>query len=120
MKQFCVSDSLPRTSLTTRSRSHQKCEFLNPKKRWLGPEAASAATRSGISGCWSQLLGGGTLSLSSCVSTGVQCGVFGVSGPGIAINSISISSAFCATGSEDGYLRLWPLDFSAVVLEAGE
>uniref|UniRef100_U3I5E2 WD repeat domain 90 n=1 Tax=Anas platyrhynchos platyrhynchos TaxID=8840 RepID=U3I5E2_ANAPP len=39
-------------------------------------------------------------------------------GPGIAINSISISSAFCATGSEDGYLRLWPLDFSAVVLEA--
>ncbi|XP_064886977.1 WD repeat-containing protein 90 isoform X1 [Columba livia] len=39
-------------------------------------------------------------------------------GPGIAINSISLSSAFCATGSEDGYLRLWPLDFSAVVLEA--
>ncbi|NXX82299.1 WDR90 protein, partial [Urocolius indicus] len=39
-------------------------------------------------------------------------------GPGIAINSISISSAFCATGSEDGYLRLWPRDFSAVVLEA--
>ncbi|KFV43748.1 WD repeat-containing protein 90, partial [Tyto alba] len=41
-----------------------------------------------------------------------------LSGPGIAINSISISSTFCATGSEDGYLRLWPLDFSAVVLEA--
>ncbi|KAM9015938.1 WD repeat-containing protein 90 isoform 1-T1 [Ara ararauna] len=37
---------------------------------------------------------------------------------GIAINSISISSHFCATGSEDGYLRLWPLDFSAVVAEA--
>ncbi|XP_029431995.1 WD repeat-containing protein 90 isoform X2 [Rhinatrema bivittatum] len=40
------------------------------------------------------------------------------SGPGIAINSISISGTFCATGSEDGYLRLWPLDFSAVFLEA--
>uniref|UniRef100_A0A7N8XKJ2 WD repeat domain 90 n=1 Tax=Mastacembelus armatus TaxID=205130 RepID=A0A7N8XKJ2_9TELE len=40
------------------------------------------------------------------------------SGPGIAINSISVSSSFCATGSEDGYLRLWPLDFSAVFLEA--
>ncbi|XP_052535941.1 WD repeat-containing protein 90 isoform X1 [Tympanuchus pallidicinctus] len=39
-------------------------------------------------------------------------------GPGIAINSISISSSLCATGSADGYLRLWPLDFSAVVLEA--
>uniref|UniRef100_A0A672TSY4 WD repeat domain 90 n=1 Tax=Strigops habroptila TaxID=2489341 RepID=A0A672TSY4_STRHB len=39
-------------------------------------------------------------------------------GAGIAINSISISSHFCATGSEDGYLRLWPLDFSAVVAEA--
>lgn len=23
-------------------------------------------------------------------------------------------------GSEDGYLRLWPLDFSSVLLEAGE
>ncbi|KAI4807351.1 hypothetical protein KUCAC02_027163 [Chaenocephalus aceratus] len=40
------------------------------------------------------------------------------SGPGIAINSISVSSSFCATGSEDGFLRLWPLDFSAVFLEA--
>ncbi|XP_039991620.1 WD repeat-containing protein 90 isoform X3 [Xiphias gladius] len=38
-------------------------------------------------------------------------------GPGIAINSISVSSSFCATGSEDGFLRLWPLDFSAVFLE---
>uniref|UniRef100_A0A7M4DUS3 WD repeat domain 90 n=1 Tax=Crocodylus porosus TaxID=8502 RepID=A0A7M4DUS3_CROPO len=40
------------------------------------------------------------------------------SGPGIAINSVSVSPTFCATGSEDGYLRLWPLDFSAVFLEA--
>lgn len=39
-------------------------------------------------------------------------------GSGIAINSISISAAFCATGSDDGYLRLWPLDFSTVFLEA--
>ncbi|XP_077642916.1 WD repeat-containing protein 90 isoform X4 [Lonchura striata] len=40
------------------------------------------------------------------------------SGPGIAINSISMSLTFCATGSEDGYMRLWLLDFSAAVLEA--
>ncbi|KAF6734778.1 WD repeat-containing protein 90 [Oryzias melastigma] len=39
-------------------------------------------------------------------------------GPGIAVNSISVSSSFCATGSDDGFLRLWPLDFSAVFLEA--
>ncbi|KAG5262431.1 hypothetical protein AALO_G00275070 [Alosa alosa] len=39
-------------------------------------------------------------------------------GPGIAVNSISVCEAFCATASEDGYLRLWPLDFSAVFLEA--
>nr|XP_046233487.1 WD repeat-containing protein 90 isoform X2 [Scatophagus argus] len=39
-------------------------------------------------------------------------------GPGIAINSISVSSSFCCTGSEDGFLRLWPLDFSSVFLEA--
>ncbi|KAF7239262.1 WD repeat-containing protein 90 [Varanus komodoensis] len=40
------------------------------------------------------------------------------SGPGIALNSISLSSSFCATASEDGYVRLWPLDFSEVFLEA--
>ncbi|KAI4898063.1 hypothetical protein NFI96_018064 [Prochilodus magdalenae] len=39
-------------------------------------------------------------------------------GPGIAVNSISLCGAFCATGSEDGFLRLWPLDFSSVLLEA--
>lgn len=42
-----------------------------------------------------------------------------VLGPAIAINSISVTSSFCCTGSEDGFLRLWPLDFSAVFLEAG-
>ncbi|KAL0617187.1 WD repeat-containing protein 90 [Plecturocebus cupreus] len=40
------------------------------------------------------------------------------SGPGIAISSLSVSPAMCAVGSEDGYLRLWPLDFSSVLLEA--
>ncbi|XP_076826631.1 WD repeat-containing protein 90 [Brachyhypopomus gauderio] len=39
-------------------------------------------------------------------------------GPGIAVNSISVCGAFCATGSADGFLRLWPLDFSSVFLEA--
>lgn len=41
-------------------------------------------------------------------------------GSGIAISSLSVSPATCAVGSEDGYLRLWPLDFSSVLLEAGE
>uniref|UniRef100_A0A3Q3VM96 Uncharacterized protein n=1 Tax=Mola mola TaxID=94237 RepID=A0A3Q3VM96_MOLML len=40
--------------------------------------------------------------------------------PGIAINSISVCPSFCCTGSEDGFLRLWPLDFSTVFLEAHE
>ncbi|KAB0338961.1 hypothetical protein FD754_024226, partial [Muntiacus muntjak] len=39
-------------------------------------------------------------------------------GPGIAISSLSVSRSACAVGSEDGYLRLWPLDFSSVLLEA--
>ncbi|XP_029804907.1 WD repeat-containing protein 90 [Suricata suricatta] len=39
-------------------------------------------------------------------------------GPGIPISSLSISGATCAVGSDDGYLRLWPLDFSSVLLEA--
>ena len=28
-----------------------------------------------------------------------------------AIYSISVNDAFCVTGSEDSYLRVWPLDF---------
>lgn len=40
------------------------------------------------------------------------------SGPGIAINSMAINETFCVTGSDDGYLRLWPLDFAHVYLEA--
>lgn len=38
-------------------------------------------------------------------------------GSGIAISSLSVSTTTCAVGSEDGYLRLWPLDFSSVLLE---
>uniref|UniRef100_I3M387 WD repeat-containing protein 90 n=1 Tax=Ictidomys tridecemlineatus TaxID=43179 RepID=I3M387_ICTTR len=40
------------------------------------------------------------------------------SGLGIAISSLSISPTVCAVGSEDGCLRLWPLDFSSLLLEA--
>nr|XP_051698148.1 WD repeat-containing protein 90 isoform X5 [Oryctolagus cuniculus] len=40
------------------------------------------------------------------------------SGPGISLSSLSVSAAACAVGSEDGYLRLWPRDFSSVLLEA--
>ncbi|ROI16431.1 WD repeat-containing protein 90 [Anabarilius grahami] len=39
-------------------------------------------------------------------------------GAGIAVNSISVCAEFCVTGSEDGFMRLWPLDFSSVFLEA--
>uniref|UniRef100_A0A8C6RRY9 WD repeat-containing protein 90 n=1 Tax=Nannospalax galili TaxID=1026970 RepID=A0A8C6RRY9_NANGA len=40
------------------------------------------------------------------------------SGSGISIRSLSVSLTMCAVGSEDGYLRVWPLDFSSVLLEA--
>ncbi len=32
--------------------------------------------------------------------------------------AISVSAGFCVTGSEDSYLRVWPLDFSEYFLEA--
>lgn len=35
-----------------------------------------------------------------------------------AINCLSISEGFCVTGSEDRFLRVWPLDFSDFFLEA--
>ena len=38
---------------------------------------------------------------------------------GLGINSLCVNESFCATGSDDGILRLWPLDFSTVFLEAG-
>ena len=50
-------------------------------------------------------------------------GKFGGSTPtefGIALDALSVNEAFCATGSHDGFLRLWPLDFSFVYLEAGK
>ncbi|KAL8597433.1 hypothetical protein ACOMHN_050931 [Nucella lapillus] len=39
-------------------------------------------------------------------------------GSGLAITSMSMNETFCVTGSEDGFLRLWPLDFAHVYLEA--
>ncbi|KAK7003519.1 WD repeat-containing protein 90 [Biomphalaria glabrata] len=36
----------------------------------------------------------------------------------MSINSIHLNDTFCVTGSDDGYLRLWPLDFAHVYLEA--
>ncbi len=39
---------------------------------------------------------------------------------GLSINSLTVNEAFCVTGSDDGFLRLWPLDFKQVYLEAGE
>jgi len=35
-----------------------------------------------------------------------------------AIYSIAVNEAFCVTGSEDTYLRVWPLDFSEFFMEA--
>lgn len=35
-----------------------------------------------------------------------------------AVNSIFINEGMCATGSDDGFIRVWPLDFSDFFLEA--
>lgn len=35
-----------------------------------------------------------------------------------SINCLVINEGFCVTGSDDGYLRVWPLDFSDYFLEA--
>uniref|UniRef100_S4RMK2 WD repeat domain 90 n=1 Tax=Petromyzon marinus TaxID=7757 RepID=S4RMK2_PETMA len=52
-------------------------------------------------------------------SPGVRASEYSIpSGPGIGINSMSVSEGLCATGSDDGFLRLWLLDFSTMLLEA--
>lgn len=35
-----------------------------------------------------------------------------------AIYTIAVNEAFCVTGSEDQYMRVWPLDFSEFFMEA--
>ena len=35
-----------------------------------------------------------------------------------AILSLAVNEAFCATGSRDGFLRIWPVDFSEFLIEA--
>ncbi|PFX32008.1 WD repeat-containing protein 90 [Stylophora pistillata] len=50
-----------------------------------------------------------------------QLGKYGGTTPtefGIRLNALCVNESFCATGSDDGFLRLWPLDFSTVFLEA--
>jgi len=38
--------------------------------------------------------------------------------PGQTFHCLALHEAFCVTGSEDGILRVWPMDFSAVFMEA--
>lgn len=38
--------------------------------------------------------------------------------PALRLNSLTISDKFCVTGSEDGVVRIWPLDFGQVSVEA--
>jgi hypothetical protein len=35
-----------------------------------------------------------------------------------AITSISVNDQFCVVGSDDSYLRVWPLDFQEFFMEA--
>jgi WD40 repeat protein len=36
----------------------------------------------------------------------------------IYFNSLSVSDSYCAIGSSDSYVRIWPLDFNQVIVEA--
>ena len=37
---------------------------------------------------------------------------------GLSLQCMCVNESFCVTGSDDGYVRLWPLDFKHVLLEA--
>lgn len=50
---------------------------------------------------------------SEARNTLTKCGT-----EGIPINSICVHETFCVTGSEDGYLCLWALDFAYLYMEA--
>lgn len=48
----------------------------------------------------------------------LQASSFGnKSGSGLALNCLCVNESFCVTGSDDGFVRLWPLDFKQVFLE---
>jgi WD40 repeat protein len=38
--------------------------------------------------------------------------------PSLRLNTLSVSDSYCATGSDDGFVRIWPLDFAQVTVEA--
>ena len=38
---------------------------------------------------------------------------------GVAITCLSLHEVFCVTGSDDGYVRIWPRDFLSVFMEIG-
>ena len=40
-------------------------------------------------------------------------------GVGVAITCLSLHEVFCVTGSDDGYVRIWPRDFLSVFMEIG-
>lgn len=42
----------------------------------------------------------------------------GASSSSLRLNSLTVSDSFCATGSEDGFVRIWTLDFGQVSVEA--
>jgi len=37
---------------------------------------------------------------------------------GLSLQCMCVNESFCVTGSDDGFVRLWPLDFKHVLLEA--
>ena len=57
----------------------------------------------------------GTLLQISVQTRNVLCVLKLHSGP---INCLAVNEGYCVTGSDDSYLRLWPLDFSSYLLEA--
>lgn len=38
---------------------------------------------------------------------------------GVAITSLALHEAFCATATDDGIVRVWPTDFEHVIMETG-
>lgn len=52
------------------------------------------------------------------VNNGKNSGNNKVNLAALKLNSLSVSDKFCVTGSEDGFVRVWPLDFGQVTMEA--
>jgi WD repeat-containing protein 90 len=104
----------------TQNNTHHKFDFIDiamNSRRGSNDNLAYACSRNGVV----FILNVSRLNID-CVKVICEQNFFRMSAPNrsepIEFNTIDICDDYCAIGSNDGFVRVWPLDFSRVIIEA--